>query len=97
MCKGNVFGYRRYLVHPHMYYLFSFLKILSILTYTKRGENVLKKLTIVCIQKNLILGYTVQALNRFNSHAYVLSLSFFFFFFVGKKEISLRTKQLQHG
>ena len=24
MCKGNVFGYIRYLVHPHMYYLFSF-------------------------------------------------------------------------
>ena len=80
-----------------IFFLFSFLKILSILTYTKRGENVLKKLTIVYIQNDLILGYIVQALNRFNSHAYVLSLSFFFFFFVGKKEISLRTKQLQHG
>ena len=62
-----------------IFFLFSFLKILSILTYTKRGENVLKKLTIVYIQKDLILGYTVQTLNCFNSHTYVLSLSFFFF------------------
>ena len=35
-----------------------------------RGENVLKKLTMVYIQKGLPLGYTTQVLNFFNSHSF---------------------------
>ena len=40
---------------------FFFFRIPSILTYThkERGKKVLKKLTVVYIQKGLILGYTV--------------------------------------
>ena len=35
-----------------------------------RWENVLKKLTLVYIQKGLPLGYTTQVLNFFNSHSF---------------------------
>ena len=36
----------------------------------KRGEKVLKKLTIVYIQNGIALGYTTQVLNLFNSHSF---------------------------
>ena len=39
-------------------------------TYTHRKKKVLKKLTVVYIQKRLILEYTVHALNFFNSHLF---------------------------
>ena len=44
---------------------FYILGILSILTHTKRWENVLKKETIVYIQKGLTLRYITQTLNPF--------------------------------
>ena len=59
---------------------FFFFRILSIFnTHTGReGEGILKKLTVVYIQKCLTLEYTTQTLNLFNSHS---------FFNVGKKKI----------
>ena len=62
---------------------FLLLKILSILTHTHIGrwEKVLKKLTVVYIQKGLTLGYTAHVLNFFNSHLFfivVLTHCFFF-------------------
>ena len=48
-----------------------FLKILNIFnTHMERGENVLKKLTVLYIQKDLTLKYTAQVLNLFNSHSF---------------------------
>ena len=47
----------------------------------ERGENVLKKLTVVYIQKGLTLGYTAQILNLFNLHSFSnvgLTHNFFF-------------------
>ena len=45
-----------------------------------RGENVLKKLTMVYIQKGLPLGYTTQVLNFFNSHSFSnVGLTHYFF------------------
>ena len=41
-------------------------------THTHKGkrEKVLKKLTVVYIQKGLTFGYTAQALNLYNSHSF---------------------------
>ena len=39
-------------------------------TYTHRWEKVLKKLTVVYIQKGLTLEYTVHALSLFNSYLF---------------------------
>ena len=51
-----------------------------------RGENVLKKLTMVYIQKGLPLGYTTQVLNFFNSHSFSnVGLNNYFFSFENTK------------
>ena len=48
-----------------------FLKILNIFnTHTGRGENDLKKFTVMYIQKDLTLKYKTQALNLFDSHSF---------------------------
>ena len=63
--------------------VFFFLGILSIFnTHTREEERkFLKKLTMVHIQKDLILGYTTQALNLFNSHSFSnVGLTHYFFF-----------------
>ena len=63
------------------FFFFCFLRILSILTHMRREEKVLKKLTVVCIQKDLTLGYTTPTLNLFNSYSFfnVKFTQFFFF------------------
>ena len=44
-------------------------------------KNVLKKLTVVYIQNDLTLGYTVQTLKLFNSYSFSdVGLTYFFFF-----------------
>ena len=52
------------------FFFFFFLRILSILTHMRREEKVLKKLTVVYIQKDLTLGYTTPTLNLFNSYSF---------------------------
>ena len=43
-------------------------------------KNVLKKLTVVYIQNDLTLGYTVQTLKLFNSYSFSdVGLTYFFF------------------
>ena len=63
-------------------YNFFFFRILSLFnTHTGRGEIVLKKLIVVYIQNDLTLGYTVQALNIFNSYSFSnVGLTHCFFF-----------------
>ena len=46
----------------------------------RREEKVLKKLTVVYIQKDLTLGYTIPTLNLFNSYSF-FSVKFIQFFF----------------
>ena len=46
-----------------------------------RVDNVLKKLTIVYIKNDLILGYTVHILNFFNLHSFFnVELTHYFFY-----------------
>ena len=45
-----------------------------------RGENVLKKLTAVYIQKGLTLEYTTPSLNLFNSHSFSNALNSIYLF-----------------
>ena len=76
------------MVTKHYLTFFFIFRILNILTYTHmgRGENVLKKLTMVYIQKGLPLGYTTQVLNFFNSHSFSnVGLNNYFFSFENTK------------
>ena len=46
----------------------------------RRGKKVLKKLTVMYIQKGLTLGYTAQTLNLFKSHSFFdVGLAYYFF------------------
>ena len=67
--------------HTHIYIYIYILRILSIFNIHTYGEKVLKKLTVVYIQKGLTLEYTVQTLNLFNSHSFSnIGLTHYFFF-----------------
>ena len=51
--------------------MFFFFRILNIFnTHTGRGKKIIKKLTVVYIQKSLTLEYTTQVLYIFNSHSF---------------------------
>ena len=55
--------------HLCIFYYYYFLRILNIFnTHTGRGKKILKKLTVVYIQKGLILEYTAQTLNLTQTH-----------------------------
>ena len=63
------------------FYFFLIFRILNILTHMGRGENILKKLTVIYIQKGLTLEYTAQTLNFFNLHSFSnVGLTHYFFF-----------------
>ena len=67
--------------HTHTYIYIYILRILSIFNIHTYGEKILKKLTVVYIQKGLTLEYTVQTLNLFNSHSFSnIGLTHYFFF-----------------
>ena len=67
--------------HTHIYIYLYILRILNIFNIHTYREKVLKKLTVVYIQKGLTLEYTVQTLNLFNSHSFSnIGLTHYFFF-----------------
>ena len=67
--------------HTHTHIYIYILRILSIFNIHTYGEKILKKLTVVYIQKGLTLEYTVQTLNLFNSHSFLnIGLTHYFFF-----------------
>ena len=57
----------------------------------RREEKVLKKLTVVCIQKDLTLGYTTPTLNLFNSYSF-FNVKFTQFFFLNTKYFNTHRK-----
>ena len=53
-----------------LFFFFFFKNIKYFNTHTGRGKRVLKKEIVICIQNDLTLGYTTQALNLYNSHSF---------------------------
>ena len=70
-------------------FFFIFFRILNIFnTHTGRGKKIIKKLTVMYIQKCLTLEYTAQVLNIFNLHSFSnvgLQLKFLFVLITTKK------------
>ena len=57
-------------IYKIFFFFFFFKNTKYFNIHTRRGENVLKKLTVVYIQNDITLEYTTQTLNLFNSHSF---------------------------